>query len=180
MVGCDLHDPGCDREHIEQPLMGKLGIDILGCRIFGDLEPALRRACTLEELDCDSVVRQVLVIDPVARDALALGPLGTELCDLLEPLCELVGGRKEHRDLLAGCLCQRALWHFFDVPARELLCLAALKDCGALLRGCAEHACKRGAGCQGCCLRARGECRCRLCNERERLCLFRKRPFTEP
>ena len=104
VLGLHAEHDGGDGEHVEQAAVRQLGVDVLGRGVLLHHEPtavgvaAARCLACLIEVDGHGVVGQVGVVDAVAGDSLALGPLGAQLGHLLQTRGELVGVGDEHGD----------------------------------------------------------------------------------
>ncbi len=143
VLGRNAEHHGCDGEHVEQAAVGQLQVNLLGRGVLLHHEPtavgvaAARVLARLVEVDGHGVVGQVGVVDAVAADVLALGPLGAQLGHLLQAGGKLVRGGHEHGD--GGAVLER------DGGARRGR--GGVGGCGA---GVSRAVGGAGSGCPGC------------------------------
>ena len=93
-----VQDARGDGQHVHEAPAGKLAVNALGGGVLADLQPAAAALQALVELDGHGVVGQIGVVDAVAADVLAAGPLGAQLGHLGQAAGKLVARGHQHGD----------------------------------------------------------------------------------
>ena len=102
MVGANAQNHGRQREDIIEAAARLVGVDGARRRVFCDMQVRIARglARTSVHVDGGGIIRQVCIIDAIARHAFTARPLPTLLGNLAQTVGELLRGFLEHLHLM--------------------------------------------------------------------------------